>query len=82
MATGEAPCIATYWVRHYWQLLVLRLMTGVSLGGILPLILSLLGDLFPADQRSAVAALVQLSTGFGMAVGQMIAGFVGEAPER
>ena len=43
---GEAPCIATYWVTRYWQLLLLRLMTGLSLGGILPLVLSLLGDLF------------------------------------
>lgn len=75
---GEAPCIATYWVRHFWQLLLLRLMTGISLGGILPLTLSLLGDLYPANQRAYVAALVQVSTGFGMAVGQMIAGFVGD----
>lgn len=75
---GEAPCIATYWVRHFWQLLLLRLMTGISLGGILPLTLSLLGDLYPADQRSYVAALVQVSTGFGMAVGQMIAALVGD----
>lgn len=64
----------------YWQLLLLRLLTGISLGGILPLILSLLGDLFPAGQRSAVAAVVQLSTGAGMAVGQMIAGFLGATP--
>ena len=77
-AAGEAPCIATYWVRSYWQLLVLRLLTGISLGGILPLILSLLGDLFSGEHRSAVAALVQVATGLGMAVGQMIAGFVGE----
>lgn len=80
MVAGEAPCIATYWVQRYWQLLLLRLLTGISLGGILPLILSLLGDLFAGEHRSGVAALVQVSTGFGMALGQMIAGFVGAIP--
>ena len=50
-AAGEAPCIATYWVTRYWQLLLLRLLTGLSLGGILPLVLSLLGDLFSACFR-------------------------------
>ena len=37
----------------------------------------MLGDLFSSEHRSAVAALVQVATGFGMAVGQMIAGFIG-----
>lgn len=30
---GEGPCIMTYFVTQYWQLLVLRLLTGISLGG-------------------------------------------------
>ena len=32
-AAGEGPCILTFWVTAYWQLLVLRLLTGISLGG-------------------------------------------------
>ena len=40
-----------YWVTRYWQLLVLRLLTGLSLGAILPLILSLLGDLFSVRRK-------------------------------
>ena len=47
---GEAPCMATAWVTEYWQLLVLRTLTGVSIGGALPLVYSLLGDLFFAQQ--------------------------------
>lgn len=35
---GEAPCIMTYFVRNYWELLFLRLLTGISLGGIFPLV--------------------------------------------
>lgn len=32
---GEAPCLATAWVTQYWQLLVLRTLTGGAfcLGG-------------------------------------------------
>jgi hypothetical protein len=33
---GEGPCILTYFVTKYWQLLVLRLLTGISLGGAPP----------------------------------------------
>lgn len=35
---GEAPCIMTIFVRNYWELLLLRLLTGISLGGIFPLV--------------------------------------------
>jgi predicted MFS family arabinose efflux permease len=74
---GEGPCILTYFVTKYWQLLVLRLMTGISLGGTLPLVFSLLGDMFDEKKRASVAALVQVATGVGLAVGQGTAGFVG-----
>ena len=43
---GEGPCLATYWVRRYWQLLVVRILTGISVGGTFPLVFSLVGDLF------------------------------------
>lgn len=79
-AAGEAPCIATYWVQRYWQLLVLRLLTGISVGGIFPLIYSLLGDLFAVQHRPTISAVVQIATGAGLAVGQLIAGFVGKDP--
>ena len=42
-------------------------MTGISIGGALPIVYSVLGDLFPANQRNAIAALV--STGTGASVG-------------
>lgn len=45
--------------------------------GTFPLVFSLLGDLFEPRQRAAIAAVVQLATGVGLAVGQGIAGFVG-----
>jgi MFS family permease len=34
---GEVPCLLTYWVTQYWQLLLLRCLTGISIGGTLSL---------------------------------------------
>lgn len=77
---GEGPCLATYFVTEYWQLLMLRVMTGISMGGTIPLVYSLVGDLFHLHQRAAVAAGIQVATGAGLAAGQSISGFVGELP--
>jgi MFS family permease len=77
LCAGEGPCLATFFVRRYWQLMLLRVMTGISVGGTFPLIFSLVGDLFSVKQRANVAAGVQVATGVGFAGGQAIAGFVG-----
>lgn len=45
----------------------------MSIGGCLPLVFSLLGDLFPVSQRSAVASVVQIALGLGLGGGQMLA---------
>jgi MFS family permease len=49
-------------------------MTGISIGGSIPVIYSVLGDLYPANQRSAIAAVITTGTGLGMGIGQVIAG--------
>ena len=41
---GVVGCFLTYWVKEYWQLLILRAMTGVSLGGSGPLVASMIGS--------------------------------------
>lgn len=43
----------------------------------MPLLYSLVGDLFPAEQRAAASSAVAISQGAGVFVGQSIAGFVG-----
>ena len=52
---------------RYLQVLMmhlhLRVMTGISIGGALPIVYSVLGDLYPANQRNAIAALVSTGTG-------------------
>lgn len=74
---GEGPCILTLFVKEYWQLFFLRLLTGISLGGAPPLVFSLLGDLYESRYRSSVSAAVQVATGIGLAAGQGISGITG-----
>jgi len=74
---GEGPCLATYWVQTYTQLFVLRAMTGIAVGGCLPLLFSLCGDLFAAKERTYVSSFLTIATGAGIALGQLIAGTVG-----
>lgn len=74
---GEGSCLATYFTTTYGQLFVTRALTGVSVGGALPLIASVLGDMYEAKDRSAVMAAVGIGTGCGIALGQGIAGYLG-----
>jgi predicted MFS family arabinose efflux permease len=78
VAIGAAPCLAVYWAKTVPAFFVLRALTGVSVGGVFPLVFSLLGDLFPARRRAATSALVQIATGAGLAAGQALAGTVGQ----
>ena len=74
---GEGPCLATYWVTKYWQLFFLRAMTGIAVGGCLPLLFSLCGDLFSHKTRAKVASFLTIATGAGIAFGQIMSGAVG-----
>lgn len=74
---GEGACFLTYWTKTYGQLYVCRAITGFSVGGAVPLIYSILGDLFAAEDRHAVSAVVSFGVGAGISVGQAIAGYVG-----
>jgi MFS family permease len=77
---GELGCMGTFWVTAYWQLFVLRALTGISLGGAQPLIMSMISDMYPAEDRPKAASYVGLSMGFGVGFGQALAAYVGAAP--
>lgn len=74
---GEGACLATFWTSTYAQLYVCRAITGLSIGGALPLIYSVLGDMFAAEDRHAVSSYVGIGCGIGISLGQGIAGFLG-----
>jgi len=60
----------TYWTTTYSQLFVCRIFTGVSIGGSVPCIFSLLGDLYPVNERIFVSTWVGISMSLGIAGGQ------------
>ena len=74
---GEGACFLTYWVTTYQQLYICRAITGFSVGGAVPLIYSVMGDYFGANDRHFVSALVSFGTGAGIGVGQFLAGTLG-----
>lgn len=74
---GEGACALTFITKSYWQLYICRAITGFSLGGALPLIYSILGDLYSAEQRHLVSSLVGIGSAIGIGFGQGIAGFLG-----
>lgn len=75
---GEIPCLAAYWARTFEQLVVLRCFAGVSIGGCIPLLYSLCGDMFSSQFRHLAATAVTTSVGAGIALGQILSGFIGE----
>lgn len=74
---GEMACFCTYFVRTYNQLFLCRALTGFSIGGALPVIYSILGDLFGAGDRHIVSACVSFGVGAGISIGQAVAGYIG-----
>jgi predicted MFS family arabinose efflux permease len=74
---GSSASLSTYWTQSYGELFVCRIFTGISIGGIIPIIFSLLGDLFPGSSRIYVSTIIGLSQSAGIAVGQFIAGMIG-----
>lgn len=67
-------------VTALWQFFLIRMLTGIAVGGCFPLVFSLLGDLFPISQRSAMAALVQIAVGAGIGGGQVQHGLLRMQP--
>ena len=76
---GQGPNLFISIVKTYEQLLAIRALTGVAVGGALPLVFSMTGDLFPGHRRSHASALVGVCMSFGVGLGQGIAGYVGSA---
>ena len=76
---GEIPCFLTgikFFTQTYNQLLLLRVLTGIGVGGIFPLTYSLIGDYFPESKRPVANALVGVAWAVGQIVGQGMSGFL------
>ena len=74
---GEIPCLMTGFVQNYDQLFWMRALTGIGIGGALPLTYSMIGDYFSHGNRASATAWIGLAEGLGIAAGQLLAGFMG-----
>lgn len=74
---GEIPCLLTGFAQTYTQLFWLRALTGIGIGGALPLTYSLIGDYFSHRHRTTAAAWITFAQAMGIAAGQFLAGFLG-----
>ena len=74
---GEGACLATYFVTTYDQLYWCRALTGMSVGGALPLIYSVLGDYYEPKDRGWVSGAISMGCGIGISFGQGLAGILG-----
>ena len=52
-------------------------MLGAVLGGVVPILYSIFGDLYPASKRSMVTAAVATASGGGILLGQVLSGLIG-----
>jgi len=76
---GEFSCFCTLFVKDYWGLFATRAVTGVSIGGANPLIMSMIGDMFDDQSRGKAISFITIMLSIGIALGQSVAGFIGPA---
>ncbi|SVB12333.1 uncharacterized protein METZ01_LOCUS165187 [marine metagenome] len=76
---GEIPCLLSGFADTYTEFFIMRVLTGIGIGGIIPLTYSLLGDLYSANERIKVVTLIGLASGMGIAIGQLAAGMMGDS---
>eukprot|EP01029_Cantina_marsupialis_P009011 TRINITY_DN2112_c0_g1_i1.p1 TRINITY_DN2112_c0_g1~~TRINITY_DN2112_c0_g1_i1.p1 ORF type:complete len:556 (+),score=86.75 TRINITY_DN2112_c0_g1_i1:90-1757(+) len=76
-AANGVFCLATGWVTKFWELLIVRILSGIPAACVNPLLLSLLNDDFLPENRSKAAFCAQTSMGVGFFIGQIIAGKIG-----
>lgn len=71
---GEIPCFLTAFASDYYQILVLRALTGIGINGAAPVARALISDLYPPEERGKGYALYNFGSGFGVLLGMLLAG--------
>ncbi|MBE7410719.1 MAG: MFS transporter [Leptospiraceae bacterium] len=75
---GEIPCLLTAYSSSYTEFVVYRTLCGFGLGGMFPLLFSVIGDYFSPKSRATASAWISLAMGLGIGVGQLAGGILGE----
>lgn len=75
---GEIPCLLTgiqYFSDSFSGFVVMRLLTGLGIGGIYPITFSLLADYVSDKHRAKASAMVDIAWGLGILSGPLLAGY-------
>lgn len=75
---GEVPCMLTgvrFFTETFEGFVVMRLLTGIGVGGIYPIVFSLLADVVSERHRAKASALVDIFWGLGMLSGPLWAAY-------
>lgn len=72
---GQIPCFLTAFVQTYWQLLVVRMFTGIGVGALYPISYSLISDMFKEEERGKGFSYLEVAIGGGTILGVLVAGF-------
>mmetsp|Transcript_41032 Transcript_41032/g.130405 ORF Transcript_41032/g.130405 Transcript_41032/m.130405 type:complete len:644 (+) Transcript_41032:243-2174(+) len=75
-------CFLTTQVHTFSELVWARAVTGLGIGGSLPVVYSLVGDWYPARRRASATAYVTAASGAGVFAGQCIATLMGSVDWR
>ena len=76
---GEIPCIMTgipFFTQTIGSFALLRLLSGIGLGGVYPVSYSVLADYFKEEHRSTAAAWMNTAWSVGSIIGVTLAGFL------
>jgi MFS family permease len=76
---GEIPCLLTglqFFTPTLESFIVLRVLTGIGIGGIYPISFSLISDYFREEHRARASAWLGVSWIIGATLGQAIAGYL------
>ncbi|MFW5769063.1 MAG: MFS transporter [Spirochaetota bacterium] len=76
---GEIPCLLTgipFFTQTLASFTILRILTGIGIGGIYPISFSLIADLFREEHRASASAWLGVSWAIGMMVGPAAAGYM------
>ena len=76
---GEIPCILTgvpYFTQNIESFALLRILSGIGLGGIYPITFSLLADYFKEHNRAAASAWMGVAWSVGAMAGVSVAGYM------
>ncbi len=76
---GEIPCLLTgvpFFTQTLTSFTLLRILTGIGVGGIYPITFSLISDYFREEHRASASAWMGVAWAIGMMGGPAIAGYL------